>query len=157
MAVLAELIRDSHTVLLVDWPSRDVPDTLARAGYTVVSADGPADEYNAYEVVEGRIAVRPVADPPDRVDFVYSHRPVDELPRIVEQARSLGARAIWLQSGLDATGARDPRGSWLPEDQADRARRIVEEAGLAFVDGPYLADAVRAVSGTGYSDEGESA
>lgn len=30
-----EILRATQSVLVVDWPSRDVPDTLARAGYDV--------------------------------------------------------------------------------------------------------------------------
>ena len=44
-----ELLAASTSFLLIDWPSRDVPDTLARHGYRVVAADGPGDDqYNAY-------------------------------------------------------------------------------------------------------------
>ena len=44
-----KLLRTARSVLLIDWPSRAVPDALARAGLDVVSADGP-DIYNAYEL-----------------------------------------------------------------------------------------------------------
>jgi len=50
--------------LLIDWPSREVPDTLARR-FTVISSDG---------------------------------RPIDELPEIVDTAKSIGSK--------------DPRGCW---------------------------------------------
>ncbi len=154
MAVTAEVIRDTETILLVDWPDRDVPDTLARSGYTVVSHDGPAEgDYNAYEPEDGGVRVRPVGRPPERVDLVYTHRPIDELPEIVEQARALGARAVWIQSGLDATGAKDAHGTWLPDGDSAKARAIVEAAGLIYVDGPYIGDAIRAVSGGGSRGE----
>lgn len=154
MTVIAELIRDTDTILLVDWPDRDVPDTLARSGYTVFSHDGPAEsDYNAYELEDGGVRVRPAGRPPERVDLVYTHRPIDELPEIVDQARGLGARAVWIQSGLDATGAKDARGTWLPDSESAKARAIVEAAGLTYVDGPYIGDAVRAVSGGGSQGE----
>jgi predicted CoA-binding protein len=63
------------------------------------------------------------------VDIVYAHRPLDGLERIVEQARTLNARAVWLQSG------------------SPQARQIVERAGLLYVDSPYLPDAVRGTAG----------
>ncbi len=56
---------------------------------------------------------------------------MDELPEIVEQAQQLGAHAVWVQ---------------LRAAESQRARVIVETAGLAFVDGPYLPDAVRALN-----------
>jgi hypothetical protein len=150
MTDVADFLRGSRTVLLVDWPDRDVPDTLARAGFDVVSNDGPsADEYNAYEVVEGEVRIRRVGRPPERVDFVYTHRPVDELADIVEQACALGARAVWIQSGLDASGARDTRGCWMAAERSAEAREIVESAGLTYIESPYIADAVRRVSAGG--------
>jgi predicted CoA-binding protein len=125
-----ELLAAATSVLLIDWPSRDVPDTLARHGYRVASHDGPGeDEYNAYEELDGEVRLRRLAGPPDRVDIVYSHRPLDELEGIVQQARALGARAVWLQTG------------------SPQAREMVERAGLMYVDSPYLPDAVRGTVG----------
>lgn len=140
----AQLLAATKTILLVDWPSRDVPDSLARHGFTVISDDGPrAADYNAYEVDGDEVRVRPLASPPQKVDLVYTHRPIDELPETVDTAKSMGARAVWLQSGRDSTGAADPRGCWLPADESARARQIVEGAGLIYVDATYIADAVR--------------
>jgi predicted CoA-binding protein len=121
-----ELLATATSFLLIDWPSRDVPDTLARHGYRVASADGPGDdEYNAYELADGEVRVRPLDAPPVMVDIVSAHRPLAELNRIIEQARALNARAVWLQSGS-------------PE-----AKDTVERAGLLYFDSPYLPDAVR--------------
>lgn len=121
-----ELLSTATSILLIDWPSRDVPDTLARHGFRVAAKDGPGeDQYNAYEVVGDGVRIRPLETPPEMVDIVYAHRPLGELDRIVEQARALNARAVWLQSGS-------------PE-----AREIVERAGLLYFDSPYLPDAVR--------------
>jgi predicted CoA-binding protein len=126
----AEILDQTKSVVLIDWPSRDVPDTLARAGYAVISKDGPGvDGYNAY-VLSGRdVVVRKTGTEPDHADLVYMHRPFDELPEILEVARRLGARAIWSQAGPDAPGA-------------DRARRMVESAGLTYVDAPRITDSV---------------
>jgi predicted CoA-binding protein len=144
MADIGALLSATKTVLLIDWPSREVPDTLARGGFAVISDDGPRlGPYNAYEADGDEVRVRPVERPPETADLVYAHRPVDELPGIVERAKALGARAVWIQSGLDSTGARDPHGVWLPDDQSRRAREIVEAAGLSYLEAPYIADAVR--------------
>ena len=91
----------------------------------------------------GSIQVRPTGGPPDRVDIVYTHRPMDELAEIVEQARALNARAVWVQSGLESAGVKNPRGCWLAPDDSARARQMVESAELEYLDSPYLADAVR--------------
>ena len=123
-----ELLASATSVLLIDWPDRDVPDTLARYGFRVCSSDGPRDDqYSAYELVGGQVRVRPLDAPPDMVDIVYAHRPLTELERIVEQARALNSRAVWLQTG------------------SPDARAVVERAGLIYIDSPYIADAVREV------------
>ena len=131
-----------RSVVLIDWPSRDVPDALARAGLTVTSNDGP-DEYNAYERDGAEVRVRSVEGLPKHADLVYTHRPIDELPEIVETASRVGARAVWIQSGRDANGVKDPRGCWLSAGDARTAREIVEAAGLRYIDAPYVADAAR--------------
>lgn len=152
MTDVSKLLDEARTVLLIDWPDRDVPDSLARSGYSVVSHDGPGpDEFNAYEIEGDGIRVRHVGRPPQQADLVYSHRPIDELPEIVETARSVGAKAVWIQSGRDDAGGKDPRGCWLPEEESARARSIVEAAGLDYVDAPYIADAVRSRDLSGVS------
>ena len=142
MSDVARLLAATKAVLLIDWPSREVPDALARSGFTVVSNDGP-DKYNAYEVDGGVIRVRDVDQPPEHVDLVYTHRPIDELPEIIDTAKSVGATAVWLQSGRDKTGAKDPKGCWLSREESARAREIVESAGLGYVEAPYIVDALR--------------
>jgi predicted CoA-binding protein len=142
MTDVAKLLAGTKTILLIDWPSRDVPDTLARSGFTVVSNDGPG-EYNAYEVEGGEVRLRDVGQLPKTADLVYTHRPIDELPEIVDTAKAVGANAVWIQSGRDKSGAKDPRGCWLPESASAKARGIVEGAGLNYIDAPYVADAVR--------------
>ncbi len=133
-----------RSVLVVDWPSRDVPDTLARAGYEVHVHGGPApDDYSTYRRDGDDVVVEPTGRPPERADLVYSHRPLAELPDIVETAQRLGAMAVWVQSGRTAEGRRDPRGCSLPEGESSQARALVEAAGLAYVDDRYLPDEVR--------------
>ena len=144
MTDAADILRAAKSVLLVDWPSRDVPDTLARSGLTVTSNEGP-DEYKAYEIEHGDVRVRSVDAVPDRADLVYTHRPIEELPEIVDRAKSVGARVVWFQSGRSDKGAKDPHGCWMPPDDSRRARAIVEQAGLSYIESPYIADAVRAL------------
>jgi predicted CoA-binding protein len=77
------------------------------------------------------------------VDLVYCHRPSAELRGIAEQARSLGARAVWWQSGLSSEGVADPAGCWVSPQESREARVEVEAAGLAYLDAPYIADVAR--------------
>ena len=144
MTAAGQVLARAHAVVVVDWPSRDVPDTLARAGYTVLVKGGPApDSYSAYEVTGSEVVPCPAGAPPGSADLVYAHRPVAELPGIVILAQRLGAGAVWLQSGLAADGSKHPRGCWLPQAEAEAARDMVESAGLAYLSAPYIADEVR--------------
>ena len=139
------ILAGARTFLVVDWPTRDVPDALAGAGYEVVVHGGPGPEdYTAYEVVDGAVVERRVGRPPAHADVVYTFRPLDELAGIVEMAKHAGAGTVWVQSGRADDGSKDGSGCWLPADEAAAARAVVEAAGLAYLDQPYIADAVRA-------------
>ncbi|MGI8929379.1 MAG: CoA-binding protein [Candidatus Limnocylindrales bacterium] len=79
----------------------------------------------------------------ERADIVCTHRPVDELSEVVETVKTMGAKAVWIQSGRDSGGVKNPHGVWLAPDDSRRARDIVEVAGLEYVEAPYIGDAVR--------------
>lgn len=147
MTTAEEILRSISTILLVDWPSSDVPDTLARAGYHVAFKGGPEpDNYAICEVADDQVVERRLGGPPDRAELLYSHRPLSELPGIVAMGTALGARALWYQSGVDRTGAKDSRGCWVPEEQSQQARALVEAAGMTYIDDTYIADRVREYS-----------
>ena len=144
MTGAASVLAAAGSFLLVDWPTRDVPDTLALAGYQVVAHGGPGPEdYFAYEVVDGEVVERRIGRPPAQADVVWTFRPLKELPEIVEAARAVGARVVWVHSGLAEGGGTDPEGCWLPAEAAAGARALVEAAGLEYLDRPYVAAAVR--------------
>ena len=110
------VLRAARSVLVVDWPSRDVPDALAAVGLEVVVKGGPG----------------PLDPRPERIDLVYAYRPVDELPGIAAMAKELGARTVW-------------HGAVLSEEEADGARRIVEAESLVYIHGVDIAAAARAL------------
>lgn len=140
------LLDDVHTVLVIDWPSKDVPESLAFAGIHVVVRGGTGPEdYSAYELKNGAVIPRHVGRPPEHVDLIYSHRPLNELPQIIGLAKKLGAKAIWTQSGLSGAGTNDPKGCWVPEEELRAARDLVQSAGLNYISGPYIGDAAREV------------
>jgi predicted CoA-binding protein len=139
-----DVLRTVSSVLLVDWPSRDVPETLARAGYEVSVKGGPEpDQYARYHLDGDAVLTRPIGHPPEQAELIYCYRPLDELPGIASMAGLLGSRAIWYQSGLDGSGADDSHGCWMSEDESRRARELVEDAGLLYIDDVYIADRVR--------------
>ena len=144
MTEAERILKAAGSVLLVDWPSRDVPETLARAGFAVFVKGGPEpDNFWAHEPRDGAVVERHIGRPPDHVDIVYSHRPVGELPGIVRLASEIGARTVWCQSGLASAGVDDPKGCWVPDEMSREARAIVESAGLAYVEDAYIADVAR--------------
>src|SRR5215470_1144010 len=148
MADAEPTLQAAARIMVIDWPSRDVPDTLVRAGYTVFvkgapTLSGMADNYAAYELHGGEIVPRRLDRALEAVDLVYAHRPIGELRDIAALARQLGATAVWLQSGMSPDG-KDPKGCWMSEEASRQARGIVEAAGLAYIDSVYIADAVRA-------------
>ena len=141
MTEARQILEEASSVLVVGCPSADVPDTLARAGFGVIVKTAAA-RYAAHELAGDEITQHPV-EVPASLDLVYVHCPVRDLPGVIMIARTLGAKAAWFQSGRAEGGAADPRGCWLPEDEAALARQTVESAGLAYVDHAYIADVAR--------------
>ena len=94
----ATVLEGVTTVLLVDWPEKAVPEAWVRAGYETHSHEGPEpDEYYVYEIDGDEVAMTKTGRAPDRIDLVYTYRPADELPEIVDFAKGHGAR--WIFSG----------------------------------------------------------
>jgi hypothetical protein len=144
----ARVLAETRSVLVIDWPSRDVPASLVFAGFTVFVKGGPGPaDYAAWVLDSGETVPRPLGREPDQVDLVYCHRPFSELPGIVTLARRLGARAFWWQTGLTSDGGKDPSGCWAPTEESRPARELAAAAGLAYIDDVYIADAVRARGG----------
>ena len=143
----ARVLADTKSVLVIDWPSRDVPASLAFAGFTVFVKGGPGPaDYAAWQLDGGEPVSRPLGRAPDRVDLVYCHRPFGELSGIVALAGRLGARALWWQTGLTSGGdGKDPSGCWVPPGETQQARELAAAAGLAYIDDVYIADAARAL------------
>lgn len=137
-----ELLDSIHSVLLIDWPTRDLPETLVRSGYEVFAGGPGPQDFSAWELQDGTIITRRTGRAPDRVDLVYAYRPLSELPAIISLARDLNAKAIWTQSGLTETGEKDARGCWLPEQDQRNARALVEAAGVTYFSEPSLIDAL---------------
>jgi predicted CoA-binding protein len=136
MSDALEILRSARAVLVIDWPSPEVPDSLARAGYQVFVKGGPGPtDYATRELRDGELVRTELGHAPEQIDIVYSYRPLSELPGHVEIAREHGARAVWREPG--------------DSDESGRAREIVEAAGLQYVDDVSIADAVEQLVGEG--------
>ena len=142
-----EVLKNVRTVLVIDWPSKDVPEELALAGFHVYVQGGPGPtDYSVYELNDGRVVARHIGRPPERAELVYSYRPLSELQQIVARAKALQAETIWTQSGLRAAGTNDPKGCWVPEEELELTRQLVESAGLRYLSEPYIGDVARKVA-----------
>ncbi len=140
-----ELLAAAKTILVIDWPLAEVPETLALAGFDVVVKGGPGPaDFSVYELTGAGTTTRKLR-PPEHADLVYAYRPLSELAEIVETARSLHARTVWTQSGYSAAGVKDPRGCWLSSAELQRAKSLVQKGGLNYVSEPYIADAAREI------------
>jgi predicted CoA-binding protein len=143
---LKETFKTVATVLVIDWPTKDVPESLTMAGFHVVVRGGPGPEdYSVYALNNGEIVTRHLGRAPDRADLIYSHRPFSELPKIIATAKELHAKIIWTQSGVSAVGVNDPKGCWIPEEELRSARDLVESSGLSYVTEPYIGDVARQI------------
>jgi len=142
-----EILQRARTILLVDWPTRDVPETLVRNGFTVYVKGGPAaDDFFLQGWRDNQLVQQRTGRAPEHADLVYSYRPLAELPGIIELAKSIGAQTIWTQSGLSSDGSKNLRGCWLPELDRTQARHKIQAAGLHHVCQPYIADVARQIA-----------
>jgi uncharacterized protein len=112
------IVREARTVAVVglsDDPekaSNEVGSYLKEQGYRVIPVNPSEDE------VLGERAYDTVDEIPEEVDVVDVFLLPDKTPGIAEDAVRAGARALWLQEGIEN------------ED----ARRIAQEGGLAYVE-----------------------
>jgi predicted CoA-binding protein len=117
MADPREILERSTTIAVVgiarttDKPSGSVPAELQRRGFRIVPVNPKA------ETILGEKAHASLAEVGEPVDVVEVFRPAEEAPEIARQAVAMGAKALWLQQGIES----------------DEARKIAEDAGLDFV------------------------
>jgi predicted CoA-binding protein len=139
-----EILKTANTILVIDWPSKDVPESLARAGFQVIVKGGPGPEdYSTFELNDGKVVSRRTGRSPEHADLVYSYRPLTELPEIIAMAKSIHAKTIWTQSGVSAPNTDDPRGCWLAEEDLRSTHDLIQSAGLTHIAEPYIADLAR--------------
>jgi predicted CoA-binding protein len=131
-----KILRDARHVVVQDFPSRDIPDALTRAGLTVTIYGGPAEtDVVLSELSDGAIVHRQVGRYPDQADLLYTYRPLAEVEAIVSEAQRLGVRTLWRQPEVGGDDV---------DAEAWRAR--VEAAGLTYLDSPPIDEVARAIT-----------
>jgi predicted CoA-binding protein len=104
---LKQLLTDSHTIAIVgasgnpEKSSFGIMQKLQRAGYRVIPVNPRRSE------VLGERAYASLSDVPEQVDIVDVFRPSEDTPPIADEAVRIGAKALWLQSGISNQAAAD--------------------------------------------------
>ena len=97
---LRALLTAANTIAMVgassdpEKASHGIMRKLLKAGYRVIPVNP-----NETEVL-GQRAYASLDDLPERVDIVDVFRRAEDTPAIADQAVRIGARALWLQSGI---------------------------------------------------------
>ena len=94
-----------------------MPRYLNRIGFRVIPVNPNATELFGQRCYPSLLEIR------EPVDVVQVFRPAEEAPEIARQAVKIRAKTLWLQRGI----------------RSDDARRIAEEAGLAYVEDRCMA------------------
>ena len=119
------ILKMAKTILLVDWPSVDVPRTLLKAGFRIYSYS--PGQYS--EAVLGgdnnNVTFNDIESTPGEVDIVNIFRPEQEHAEIIEMhALPLKANVIWLHPPVVST----------------KTGELSKEHGLAFIEGVDIAE-----------------
>jgi predicted CoA-binding protein len=99
-AALRQLLTNASTIAMVgassnpDRPSNGIMRKLQSAGYHVIPVNP-----NETSVL-GERAYASLADVPERIDIVDVFRRAEFTPAIADAAVRVGAKALWLQSGV---------------------------------------------------------
>lgn len=93
--------------------AHSIPRALQTAGFRVIPVNPNAGD----ELLEQRVYAS-LADVPEPIEVVLVFRPSNEGETIAREAVQLGARALWLQMGI----------------QSSEAKRIARENGLLYVE-----------------------
>ncbi|HJR45341.1 MAG TPA: CoA-binding protein [Actinomycetota bacterium] len=97
---LREIYADTKTIAVVgastdpDKPSHRIPAYLQSQGFRIIPVSPRGGE------IFGEKAYASLSDIPDPVDVVDVFRPAEETPGIAREAAAIGAKVLWLQSGI---------------------------------------------------------
>jgi predicted CoA-binding protein len=98
--VLKQLLTDATTIAIVgassnpEKASYGIMQKLQRAGYRVIPVNPRETE------ILGERSYPSLVDVPERIDIVDVFRRAEDTPGIADEAVTIGAKALWLQSGI---------------------------------------------------------
>jgi predicted CoA-binding protein len=102
-----QILTSTHVIAVVgastnpDKSACTVPQYLQEVGYRVI----PVNPNAAGETILDEEVYAQLTDVPDEIDMVQIFRPSEEVPEIVDVAIGIGAKYIWMQSGIEHAAA----------------------------------------------------
>jgi len=99
--VILELLKNYKTIAVVGLsshpmrPSHGVTEYMQGAGYRIIPVNP-----NETEVLGEKSYAR-LEDVPEKIDIVNVFRRAEEVPPVVESAIRIGAKAVWMQLGIE--------------------------------------------------------
>ena len=114
---LKQIYADTKTIAVVGAsndekkPGHSIPAYLQSQGYKIIPVNPRGGE------IFGEQVRASLADIDEPIDLVDVFRPSEETPEIARQAVEVGAKVLWLQTGISS----------------DEAERIAREGGLTVV------------------------
>ena len=97
---LRQLLTDATAVAMVgassnpEKASHGIMQKLQRAGYRVIPVNPKETE------ILGERSYASLVDVPERIDIVDVFRRAEDTPAIADEAVTIGAKALWLQTGI---------------------------------------------------------
>jgi predicted CoA-binding protein len=97
---IAQLLTSATTIAIVgassnpDRASHGIMQKLQRAGYRVIPVNPRETE------ILGERSYPSLVDVPDRIDIVDVFRRPEDTPQIADEAVTIGAKVLWLQTGI---------------------------------------------------------
>jgi hypothetical protein len=97
---LERLLTDATTIAMVgassnpEKASHGIMRKLQRAGYRVIPVNPKEPE------ILGERSYASLLDVPERIDIVDVFRRAEDTPSIADDAATIGAKALWLQTGI---------------------------------------------------------
>jgi predicted CoA-binding protein len=97
---LSQILLTSKTIAVVglsnkpDRPAQTIPAYLQQQGYRIIPVNPTLTE------ALGEKAYASLRDIPEPVDVVEIFRRPDDVPDVVEEAIAIGAKVVWMQSGI---------------------------------------------------------
>src|SRR3954464_12239043 len=102
---LKQLLTDATTIAMVgassnpEKASHGIMQKLQRAGYRVIPVNPKESE------ILGERSYPSLLDVPERIDIVDVFRRAEDTPSIADDAGKIGAKALWLQTGISSDDA----------------------------------------------------